>query len=134
MGTKILSITCLLIATCLTSVAFANKANTISFLSPLSSSNAADEGKMCHQAAANLKTFIPKMMKLVEDKVDRSNPDEMRKYSKFKNSYNKLEISSTSQLISECKNDKSNKSFYNCAANAGQTERFIVCVATPRAQ
>jgi len=146
MRTKIFFTTCLVIATCFTSTTFAKKANSINFFkeqiqSPtngsiskfsLSSSSAEDKEKMCYQAAANLKTFIPKMMKLVEEKVDRSNPAEMKKYTKFKNSYDNLGNASTSQLISECKKDTRNKGFYHCAANAEQTELFIACVAMPR--
>jgi len=146
MGTKIIFVISLVISAGLTNVAYAKIHNLTDenrqvHLSDITAEQArksnvnptkASEETMCRLAATNLQTFLPRMMKLVEDSVDRSDPKQMSKYTKFRQGYSNLENASTSQLVSDCKNDKVNQGFYNCAANAKQTELFIVCVSLPR--
>ena len=146
MGTKIVFVISLLISAGVTNTAYAKihnltEQNRQVHLSDITAAQAkksnvnstkASEETMCRLAATNLQTFLPKMMKLVEEKVDRSDPRQMSKYTKFKQGYSNLEKASKSQLVSECKNDKRNQGFYNCAANAQQTELFIVCVSLPK--
>ena len=146
MGTKIVFVISLLISAGITNTAYAkmhkwideNKHVHLSDVTvaqakkAVANSTKASEAKLCHQAATNLQKFLPRMMKLVEENVDRSDPKQINKYTKFRQSYSNLENASTSQLVSECKNDRRNQGLYNCAANANQTELFIVCVATPQ--
>ena len=146
MGTKIVFVISLVISAAVSNAAYAkiqnltdeNRQVHLSDITaaqarmPVLNSTKESEEKLCHQAATNLKMFLPRMMKLVEEKVDRSDPKQMSKYTKFKQGYSNLENASKSQIVSSCKNDKRNQGFYNCAANAKQTELFIVCVSLPK--